>query len=260
MPKCTVPVFPAFPPERRKFSKAAQKQMAAARPQERENFGWPTVEGHMARLAVLAFCPKSAACRRMNFSNQPRDIKQFRVFTHQSGVNDYEEAAARILSDRRPVWADQWLECQIADGEPHTLSPEIIRRLIHQGVCRKPDTLGYARVVASIPPPTHLGQDPELLEDAWRLFQMPTGAFGYLTHIKPKDVEDWKEITSIGGWPRAIYCLAHQGVTERGRLFDELVGALWRDPKHLRRLKHCGHCLLSSNSRRSHNQRRLSRW
>ncbi|TVS07664.1 MAG: hypothetical protein EA424_29515, partial [Planctomycetaceae bacterium] len=235
--------------ERRRFSKAAQKQMSGSRAGERENFGWPTVEGHMARLALLACAPKSAACRRMEFQQLPRVLTNPSWFSPPSsrlpGPNAFEEAALKILTDRRPDWADDWLELQLTEEGAPALSVPLIRKLIQDGVCSKPESAGYARLISMLGHGADVENDPELLEDAWLLFQVPTGVFEFITHIKLTEAESWKEKHPESWWPRHFYYLAYHGKIDRAKLLDELLAGLWREfPSHERGgLMHFHHLL-----------------
>ncbi|MDY0169769.1 MAG: DUF6493 family protein [Thermoguttaceae bacterium] len=220
--------------ERRRFSKAAQKQISTSRAGERDNLGWPTVGGHMARLALLACAPKSVACRRMPFHWPPADMGRpdwsSSISDAVAGSHPFEQAAVKILTDRRPDWADQWLELQLADQRDQTLSAALVRRLIRDGVCSRPKSDGYAKVISNLCREADFDNDPELLEDAWLLFQVPTGAFGFITRIKRIEAEQhWKEKSADPCWPRWFYYLAHHGKIDRGRLLDALLAALWRE-------------------------------
>lgn len=219
--------------DRKKLSKAAQELLQQARPKERDNFGIPTHEKHMARLALLAVGPRSQACRPMNLAQLPQ-TRGFRLdifpVAHESGPNPYEQAAAQILADRKPNWADEWLASQIAGAESSPfgvpLNWKIVRRLIRTGVCRKPDSPGYLRLLAWFGLWEDFDEDPDLLDDAWDLFRVPTQAFAFGGSIKPDEAAQWKESRGQG-WPQIFYYYVHQGRIDRGRLLDALLKALW---------------------------------
>lgn len=212
--------------DRKKLSKAAQEFVQQAKPGERDNRDWPTHEGHMARLALLAVGPRSQACRTMNLDQRP-NTPSISALRTVSGPNPYEEAAVKILADRKPAWADEWLNAQIA-GQDRSLSWQTVRRLIREGVCRAPDSPDYLRLVSRFGPATDFDQDPDLLEDAWKLLQAPTHTFGLVPYVKQDEVATWTESPGRT-WPQIFYYYAHHGRIERGRLFDELLAALWRE-------------------------------
>ncbi|HVA47631.1 MAG TPA: hypothetical protein VNH11_14775 [Pirellulales bacterium] len=100
--------------DRKKLSKAAQDLLRKAVPQERARAGWPTHEGHMARLALLAVGPRSQACRPMRLEDRPHTPSMVAWHTIP-GPNPYEDAAVQILADRRPDWADDWPARQLSE-------------------------------------------------------------------------------------------------------------------------------------------------
>lgn len=212
--------------ERKKLSKFAQELLRRARAAERANHGWPTHEGHMARLALLAVGPRTHACRPMNLDEHPFRPGMFAIHSARE-PNPYEEAAVKILADRRPDWADEWLNAQIAE-EDRSLSWATVRRLIRERVCRKPDSAAYLRLVSQFGCFTDFQQDPDVLEDAWKLLQIPNHAFGFVTYVKQPEIATWKESPGQT-WPQIFYYYAYHGRFERGRLIDELLKALWLD-------------------------------
>jgi hypothetical protein len=210
--------------ERTKLSKAAQGLLQKARPQERDNFGFPTHEGHMARLARLAVAPRSQACRPMGLEQWPRKgILPISVVP----PNPYEEAAVRILADRKPDWADEWLTCELEQPNG-SLSWQAVRRLIRLGVCRTPDSPAYLQLVARLGLLADFDEDPDLLEDAWKLLEVQSHAFDLVAHVTREEAARWKQSRGRS-WPEIFYYYAHQGRLDRGRLIDELLKALWRD-------------------------------
>lgn len=210
--------------DRKKLSKSAQELLQQARPSERANHDWPTHEGHMARLALLAVGPRSQTCRPMNLDQRP-NMPSMSAFRAVPGPNPYEEAAVKMLADRRPDWADEWLILQIAEQD-RSLSWETVRRLIREGVCRKPDSAAYLRLVSDFGRFTDFDQDPEVLEDAWKLLRTPTHAFSLRNYPKQEAASAWAESPGQT-WPQIFYYYAYHGRFERGRLIDELLKALW---------------------------------
>ena len=219
--------------DRKKLSKAAQELLQQARPKERETFGFPTHKAHMARLALLAVGPRSQTCRPMNLAQRPQ-TRGFRLgifsVARESGPNPYEQAAAQILADRKPDWADEWLASQIAAAESSpfgaSLSWNVVRQLIRTGVCRKPDSPAHLQLLAVFGLRADFDEDPDLLEDAWGLFRVPNQAFAFAARVKPDEAAKWKESRGQS-WPQIFYYYAHQGRIDRGRLLDASLKALW---------------------------------
>src|SRR5262245_50023875 len=92
--------------ERKKLSKAAAARYRAARKAPWSN------DWEFAALAVLAMCSLSDA-RKL----------EVRFFQRQ------EEAAAKILIDRRPEWLDEWVDAKLSAEHPE-ISWELLRALI----------------------------------------------------------------------------------------------------------------------------------
>ena len=107
-----------------------------------------------------------------------------------------------------------------------SLTWETVRRLIREGICRKPSSRDYLRLVAHFGPSADFDQEPDLLEEAWELLRVPTGAFFSAAHVTQEEAAKWKESRGRT-WPQAFYYYAHHGRIDRGRLIDELIKALW---------------------------------
>ncbi len=162
-----------------------------------------------ADLALLAVGPLSCAKR----------VSILRGAPEEAG-----DPVLKVLSDRRPEWADQWLATAIS-GEYPAIAWSTLRGLIMHGVCRKPTSDDYYQaMVERLPWPDWkhrqprrisdtLASEPDLLEDVYRLFEVETSAFttGFLFE---KDNSDYES------WPTAIATLAERDLLDRDRLLD----------------------------------------
>ncbi len=170
-----------------------------------------------ASLVALAVCPLSMV-KRINLWN----------------VWQEEEALCRILIDRRPDWADEWINLRL-DGVQDVLTWPIVETLIRVGVCRKPTSDGYIRLMAfyfgywapnragNTPLSVRLRARPEILgEDVWRLFEVETQAFGTDWYDSPKHRAEGYE-----SWTDALVKLAASGELSRDRLLDASLSAMW---------------------------------
>jgi Family of unknown function (DUF6493) len=226
---------------RRKLSKTAQEIFAEARAKERENFGIPSYEGGLARLALLACCGGSQAKRvksegwRGMFPREGKDVS-----------GQWMEALEKIFIARRPAWADEWIAQQLEDQEARwqwlsEMSWSFVRNLMRAGVIRRPEVDGYTRLMAlrgsaDFDPV----RDADLLEsDIWRLFAVENVAFKGIPEKRTaaKAREASPEIVFVQNnllrirnhWPEVLVGLANDGTIDRGRLIDETLAALWRD-------------------------------
>jgi len=179
----------------------------------------------IGRLALLAVGPVTQAKKAC------RDIEDY-------GNDDVREAFVRILKDRRPDWADQWIN-EMLDGIAHPddflLTFGDIRELFHAGVIQRPTSDGYIQML-SFPPGTTYESECNadiLAHDIWRLFEIDTWMFQSIppldeiprsvwASVLPSDQRDMK-------WPRTLFYLSEQGAIDRGRLIDATLAAFWMD-------------------------------
>ncbi len=131
-----------------------------------------------------------------------------------------EAAAIKLLIDRRPEWIDEWVRHKLEDDYPR-LSWRLMRALINAGVCRKPETPGYAASMSGslmvnfnsqVPLSERLMNDPDLLPDVWRFFEQDVCPF-----------HDGSE------WIPALCELSSQGIIDRQRLLDATLDSLFHD-------------------------------
>jgi len=218
---------------RKALSKAAQEIYREARKAEQANWGQPGHEGSLARLAMLACCPWSQSKRVQG--------ARWRLFVGNS--RRWARAIIKILSDRRPDWAERWIELQLDRTRfawENVLSWEDVGELIKAGVISRPACDGYVRLMAGAEVDPETAIDEDVLEhDVWRLFEVDTDAFDGVPDPKKIDRERWRrreladEDTPVHeryyGWPWRLYVLAHQGRIDRDRLIDAILNAFWRD-------------------------------
>lgn len=134
----------------------------------------------------------------------------------------------KVLSDRRPEWIDKWVESRLGARFPSRYDWDLIRPLIRHGICQKPNSDEYIRWMASAAinrwqdDPRLLNQifldDPDTLEDVWRLFEVDTG-----TLWMP---EDGQRAAMRDSWPVALAKLSQEGHIDRQRLLDASLKAL----------------------------------
>jgi hypothetical protein len=161
-------------------------------------------------LAVLAVGPFSEAKKRGGWN--PSELG----------------AVVKVLSDRRPEWIDKWVESRLGARFPTRYDWDLIRPLIRHRICRKPSSDEYIRWMASAAinrwqdDPRLLSQifldDPDTLEDVWRLFEVDTWALWMPEDGQPMMMRD--------RWPVALAKLSDEGLIDRQRLLDASLKAL----------------------------------
>jgi hypothetical protein len=131
-----------------------------------------------------------------------------------------EEAVIKLLIDRRPDWIDDWVSHKLDQDYPR-LSWKLLRALVCAGVCRKPDSRGYALVMswgalrdgdAKVRISERLMNEPDLLEDVWRFFEQDICPF--------HDGSEWHQV--LGD-------LASQNIIDRQRLLKSALQSLFHD-------------------------------
>ncbi|WP_145998438.1 DUF6493 family protein [Caulobacter flavus] len=195
------------------------KALLASRGKEGWRF-YSSSQNNKAILALFALGPLSAVKKR------------------DAHVWSGQDVAQRIISDRRPPWMDEWLVHDLEQAITWVELPMILA-WVKEGVCRKPDVEGYSRMFAAYlmrpqerggtapapPISRQLLDEPSLLEDVWRLFEVETIAFntnGWLTSGASPDYETW---------PQALVKLSEQGVLDRARLLRAALDGLRLDIK-----------------------------
>lgn len=196
--------------------------LPAPRSTRQRSFGgreWMRQRG-IVGLAVLALCPVEKAKR----------VRWLRL-------DDADTLLRKVIAARDPAWRDGWLRHQLQEEFPG-YSWALVRGLVRDGLCARPEAEGYVRLmIQGLNPPSlprpgtayspltrKLLDDPGLLEDEiWRLFTTDTPAFddGWVRkHLQcPPDYESWSD---------ALLKLAESGHIDRQRLLDDTLTGLWR--------------------------------
>jgi hypothetical protein len=136
-----------------------------------------------------------------------------------------EDRLDAIVRSRPRDWRDRWA-VRVVENEWDAAGWRLLRTLVREGECNKPDGLDYVRAMvrhaARLGPAGHtnrdlheaLLKDPELLEeDVWRIFELE------------------EKVLSAGwfDWDTTLIQLSSEAVISRERLIDECLGALRRD-------------------------------
>jgi hypothetical protein len=137
-------------------------------------------------------------------------------------IADWEEA---LLRSRSRTWLDEWAQ-RIADARGHVYWG-LMRRLVREGLCAKPEGEGYLvgafNGMRAGPLAEQLRQDPAFLEeDLLRLFAVEGAGELNFTNAD----RNWRDEDK---WSVALVELAGEGVVSRARLLDESLAALRRD-------------------------------
>jgi hypothetical protein len=169
------------------------------------------------QLAVLAVAPWSVV-RKPTFG-----------FFH-----NFEEAATKILIDRRPEWLERWVDARLNDDFA-MISWHMLHQLVQAEACPKPATDGYVRLFAAIDGPWNLRNErmprserllanSELIADVWRLFEVETTAF-YIDVTQPGD----RVSNNYEDWHATLLRLCELGHLDRQRLMDSCLKAIGGD-------------------------------
>ncbi|MEZ6090030.1 MAG: DUF6493 family protein, partial [Pirellulaceae bacterium] len=147
-------------------------------------------------------------------------------------------AAITILLDRRPDWAQAWLERQMEAGDwGWSLMWPSVKRLLDDGLCVAPDTEGFARFMQFVLPGADLAKQPELADHIWLQFRHSTGFLrcdGKLRKLTdPADCQRWM---SGAEW---LWHNVHHGRVARDRVIQEALAAYWRDFNNVERSSLC---------------------
>ena len=145
--------------------------------------------------------------------------------TTRSRARVPEDRLEAVVRSRPRDWRDRWA-ARVVESEWDAAGWRLLRMLVREGECDKPDGLDYVRAMvrhAAWPGPTGyenrdlhaaLLKDPDLLEvDVWRIFELE------------------EKVLSAGwfDWDTTLIQLSSEGVIARARLIDESLGALRRD-------------------------------
>ncbi len=188
---------------------------------QRKGYHWGSPAFHNADMALFALCPPSVLKRRDLFINWA-DIR----------------VVEQILVDRKPDWLDQWLAWNL-ENEFHTLRFSTVRRWIREGICNKPEVDGYYQLFAQDmktvvdhrdesprrPLSEQLLNEPDMLEDVWRLFEIENNAFdgdSWYTTNAPEHYETWSD---------ALVKLSQADHIDRTRLLDATLSGLFLELK-----------------------------
>jgi hypothetical protein len=152
-----------------------------------------------------------------------------------------DEQLIEILSDRRPEWCDAFAEFLLDRDHPRWTA---VRALMRAGLCCKPQHDSYliamlhhsmgvgdfrhGRVAPEFRSEQfrgvleHLLEEPDLLDDVWRLFEVEGGGqYSLAAHDK-------YSAAGNASWNGALVELSRRGVLPRDRLLDASLAALDR--------------------------------
>jgi hypothetical protein len=188
--------------------------------QKHTDYQWNSEVYKNALIAVFALCPISALKRNDLFFSL-----------------EVEQALKKVIMDRKPEWLDDWIAYDLELESPR-LRFEILRHWIKNGVCHKPEVEGYYRIFAwnlrAIPTrnqPTkspisqQLINEPDMLVDIWRLFEIETSAFNTESWLLARAPEGYET------WPDALVKLSESGHLDRKRLLECSLKGLHLDIK-----------------------------
>jgi hypothetical protein len=145
-----------------------------------------------------------------------------------------QQAVIKVLSDRRPKWASAWVDWKFEHH--HGVDWNSMRELIRRGVITKPKHERYIQDMAKemadyswsekdyIPLSRRLREDPAVLDDVWRFFDMETEAFTHKTDLS-------RRIRGFETWAVALKKVSDEGLIDRQRLLDCSLAALQLDFK-----------------------------
>jgi hypothetical protein len=129
----------------------------------------------------------------------------------------------QVLSARRPAWLEQWVDWTLTHGNLYATRWTVVRRLILDGLCSRPDSDAYYLGLLCHPNPRQLlERDSDLLHnDVWRLFEIEGRADASLSQ---RD----KYSRTENQWAPLLRELGENGRLDRRRLLSASLGALLR--------------------------------
>ncbi|HEX8205356.1 MAG TPA: DUF6493 family protein [Solirubrobacteraceae bacterium] len=185
---------------------------------------WDWSRGSAPRT-VDHLVPAALACMSLA---QLRDVGHLAV-----PMWDHQDAAHRILRERRPGWLQEWAEWIVGEW-PSTWS--LVRGLMKEGLIERPRTDGYVLAFVALQDRASRGDrslrqaleaDPDLLEhEVWRIFEVEGGGDLSLAAIDKYSGGYDDELT---GWAGTLKAFADEGTLDRDRLLDASLDALGRD-------------------------------
>jgi hypothetical protein len=163
-----------------------------------------------------------------------------RVETRPFQWRDTDPFLLKVFEDRRPKWADKWLEKRLQiTNFGVAASWSFVRQLIGRGVCQKPKVDGYWHLMAEgigynhwkphwkpTEPETTIYEtvksNPEFLEDIWHFFEIEAPEFisGHEKKLRSDGYETWTT---------TILKLSKDGLLDRERLLDASLKPLFLD-------------------------------
>jgi len=120
-----------------------------------------------------------------------------------------------VLAVRKPKWLEQWCKWVLGVNQ---LGWPVVRRLVREGLCERPDTDEYYLLMLHGRPfgaaRQLLESDPALLEhEVWELFRR-------------QGIREASLAQDFGGWSDALVALSAEGRISRERLLDASLEAL----------------------------------
>jgi hypothetical protein len=145
------------------------------------------------------------------------------------GVGTWGDALVQILADRRPEWIDRWVEARLTSEMRYFFEWSFVTNLIRAGAWKRSGSDAYWRFIVQaalshswrthVPISKMLLENPDVLQDVWKLFEVETGALW--SGSDEKDARSHRD-----SWPSALAELSVQGHLDRQRLLDASLKAL----------------------------------
>lgn len=169
-----------------------------------------------AEFAALGLCPFSVTKKITGrYHNTPEHMAYLK----------------KLFLDRKPEWINEWVEERLK-GEWQTINWFLLRDLIKEGLCKKPKSEGYTRLMVTQLPHSvnwqkdadkyellsaRILKDPDLLEDEiWRLFEVENAAFTY----------EYTPNEKCETWCTALCKLSESGKVDRQKLINSCLSGL----------------------------------
>lgn len=160
----------------------------------------------------------------------------------QGYLSYHQNELAKIYSDRKPEWLNDWLEHEFSLDLPRISIP-IIFEWVKIGLCKKPSTAGYIKEFVKyfaeenrksnqdqyLTLSQRLKQNIEHINDVWEMFKVEHDGFNanyFLTHRHDYDTPD-----VIENWPDVIIKFSHEEILDRQKLLNTILDGLHYDIK-----------------------------